>query len=55
MSIHSRLSAKKIAEIELCYDIGGDFPDGAWWALVAEHGIDPEEIMAYFEMKGAAK
>ena len=43
------LSLKKIAEIELCYDIGSDFPDGAWWGLLEEHGVDVEDLVAYWE------
>lgn len=45
------LTQQKIAEIELCYDIGSDFSDGAWWALCGEHGVDADDLVAYHEWK----
>lgn len=49
------MDKKKIAKIELCYDIGDDLPDGAWWALVQEHGLEPEDFMEYWDEKNSKK
>jgi hypothetical protein len=41
------LSPEKIAAIQHCYDIAGDWPDGAWWAFCEENGVDVDDLMAY--------
>ena len=46
------MDAKKKAQIELVYNIGSDLPDGAWWALCADHGLDQYDLVEYWEEKG---
>ncbi len=36
------------SKIELCYDVAGGFSDGAWWAFCAERGVEPEDLVAYW-------
>lgn len=47
------LTAQKLARIELCYDIAGDFPDGAWWAFCEEQDLYPDDFIAYWDWKKA--
>jgi hypothetical protein len=48
-----KLSAEMISKIELCYDLYSDLPDGAWWAACAEQGVEPEDLVTYWEEKKA--
>lgn len=43
------VSPEILDKINLCYDIGSEFPDGAWWALCEENGVCPEDLEARWE------
>ena len=45
------LSPKKVAAIELCYDVAGDWSDGAFWAFCEENGVDAYDLEAYEQEK----
>jgi hypothetical protein len=40
-------------EFEMLDDIYGDLPDGAYWAVMAEHGIEPEDLLVLEEDEDA--
>lgn len=37
------------AKIDLVYNIGSEFSDGAFFALCEENGVDATDLEAYFE------
>lgn len=37
------------AEIDLVECIAADLPDGAFWAVMEEHGLDAADLEAYYE------
>lgn len=37
---------KREAFVKVQMDIAEDFPDGAFWGFMQEHGIEPDEVVA---------